>query len=113
MSGIVVREPALRWWAAIALLLTVWIAAESHNAETVVSGPRLWRDVVAAAVSVVVLGFYVQMLIECASDKKLPGKWLWFLFLLAMPVVSAFVFFMITRSARSEAPEGNAATASR
>src|SRR6266702_3832890 len=106
MSRIVVRESALRWWAAIALPLMVWIAAESQNAETVVSSSRIGRDVAAVAVSITVLGFYIQMLVECASAKKLPRKWLCFAFLLAMPVVSAFVFFMFTRSARCEALEG-------
>lgn len=53
-------------------------------------------------VVVIVVGFWLRMLIECATVRALRHKLLWLLSFLLLPIFSAFIYFATTRSIRAE-----------
>lgn len=107
-----------RMWARSALLvigvLAVFALLPSEVQEAIASwliavrssffGSLFIISIVIVSVALVI-GFYVAMLIECSSAKRLRWQPMWMLFLAFVPFASAFVYFSVTRKSKYFAKE--------
>jgi hypothetical protein len=96
----------LRIWAIAAMVMTagLWLVplemAQRLNALAI--GVSFWgfvgRVLVTTIILVIVLGFYLRMLWECGFEKSIRNRSPWLVFLLVIPIVSAFIYYWVTRS---------------
>jgi len=90
-------ERLLHWWASITIVvmgLTVIVPRGLVDTAVV----PLWLRVFGGMLGAVVATFYFRMLFECIFRSHVAHRALWIVFFLAMPVFSAIVYFMTTRS---------------
>lgn len=105
----------LRRWAVLAMVILGVLALlnllPSHMLSTIDNELSALKDspvgfaflaLVTLPATVVVAGFYFLMLVECGFAKRLPRQPAWLLFLVIVPLVSAFVYFYHTRSSRQD-----------
>lgn len=59
----------------------------------------LWAQALGGILGAITAGFYFRMLFECIVKRGISRRVLWIVFFLVMPVFSAIVYFMTTRSA--------------
>jgi hypothetical protein len=92
-------ETVLHWAAATSVVVLGLLAflPETLRARQLVGPPVNY--LIGAILGVTLVGFHFRMLFECARG----GRWTvgrigWLIFLLLLPVASAIVYFIFTRS---------------
>ena len=102
------QDSALRVWAlaamALVAVLMVLPADVMERGSSALLADRSFmglvlKTVITGTMLVVVLGFYLRMFWECGVAKDIRHRSAWLLFLIFVPIVSAFVYFWVTRSA--------------
>jgi hypothetical protein len=58
------------------------------------------KAMISGAILVLVLGFYLRMLFECGFGRDIPQRGAWLALLVMLPLVSAHIYFWVTRSSR-------------
>ena len=93
------KEILLHWAAAVSVLILGLLALfpEASRRTPTIGAP--WNYVFGAALGVTLVGFHFWMIVECVRG----GRWtlkrvLWLLFLLVLPIASAVIYFLFTRS---------------
>jgi heme/copper-type cytochrome/quinol oxidase subunit 4 len=93
------KEIVLHWAAALSVLVLGLLALfpEAARRTPIIGAP--WNYVFGAALGVTLTGFHFWMIIECVRG----GRWtlrrvLWLIFLFLLPVASAVIYFLFTRS---------------
>lgn len=91
-------ETVLHWAAAVNILMLGLLAIfpESWHGGHSIGAP--WSYVFGAALGVTVAGFHFRMLFECVRGQWTVVRVLWLLFLLLLPIASAVIYFLFTRS---------------
>ena len=92
-------EVVLHWAAAESIVVLGLLAflPESARRSPMVGEP--WTYMLGAVFGVTLAGFHFWMLIECARGGRWTiGRVLWLIFLLLLPIASAVVYFLFTRS---------------
>lgn len=91
------REIFVLVWAAISLTAIGFVAPFGYvfdlNPPTTVTGFILHMSTV-----LVVGGFYVYMFAECFRAKSLRRRFAWILLFVVVPILSAHIYFVVTRS---------------
>ena len=100
-------DTVLRIWAVAAMVIVavLWLMPVdmaqglSRLATTGSSlGGFVARLLVTVIILIVVLGFYLLMLWECGFAKNIRNRSVWLIVLLLLPILSAFIYFWVTRS---------------
>jgi len=58
----------------------------------------LWVQALGGILGGIADGFYFRMLLECILKRGISRRVLWIVFFLVMPIFSAIIYFMTTRS---------------
>lgn len=103
MKGMFSRELILRVWAVGSYLLIIFAAAGHQYVLDDSTESTILGDVAAASGSMIVLGFYFRMIADCIARRNVPRKWVWGLMFVVLPIASAPMYFMWTRSALKQA----------
>ena len=74
-------------------LIAVFPEALSYRIHETATG-----DFFSAALAIIIGGFYLRMILECLKQKADRHRALWLLFLIAIPIISGYVYFFITNS---------------
>jgi hypothetical protein len=100
-------EQNLRWWAISAAMIVVILSVLptrafralifALEAPTVIN--YVAKKLLAGIVLVVVLGFYLRMVFECGFARNIYHRGAWLTLLIIVPLVSAFIYYWVTRSA--------------
>ena len=93
------KEIVLHWAAAINVVVLGLLAFLPESARrTPTIGPP-WSYLLGAVLGVTLAGFHFWMFIECArNDRWTFSRVLWLIFLLILPIASAVIYFLFTRS---------------
>lgn len=93
------KEIMLHWAAAVSVLVLGLLALfpEASRRTPMIGAP--WNYVFGAVLGVTLAGFHFWMIIECVRG----GRWtlrrvLWLIFLFLLPIASAVIYFLFTRS---------------
>lgn len=97
------QDTRVRWWAGVALMLTVifyvFRSPIAHVLNTP-AGTHLFPKIAINVIMLaVVLGFYLRMLLECGFSRDVSKRGAWLILLIIVPVFSAFICYFVTRSA--------------
>jgi hypothetical protein len=92
-------ETVLHWAAAVsAVVLGLLAFLPEGLRERQLVGPPM-NYLIGAILGVTLVGFHFRMLFECVRGGRwTTGRVLWLIFLLLLPVASAIVYFLFTRS---------------
>lgn len=97
------QDARLKWWAVAALMLTaiffIFRASIADVFNTPASTYLLFKIAINIIMLGVVLGFYLRMLLECGFSRDVRRRGAWLTLLIAVPVLSAFIYYFVTRSA--------------
>jgi hypothetical protein len=97
-------EIVLHWAAAVNTVVLGLLAFLPQTARQVPAIDPPWSYLFGAVFGVTLAGFHFWMLIECARGGRwTAGRIFWLIFLLLLPIASALVYFMFTRSGRYDA----------
>lgn len=92
-------ETALFWAATIDIVLLGLLAASSNTTRQISEQIPVWGYFVGPPVGAVAAVFQFWMLFECAfGSRPVKQRGFWILFLMLVPMVSAIIYFMFTRS---------------
>lgn len=93
-------ETVLHWAAAVNVVVLGLLAIfpESWHEGHTIAAP--WSYLLGAAFGVTLAGFHFWMLIECVRGRWTAVRVLWLLFLLLLPIASAVIYFLFTRSCK-------------
>jgi hypothetical protein len=96
----------LRWWAISAMVIVGILAVfprETFNnltnlleASTIIN--FIVKTLITGSILFLVLGFYFRMLLECGFSRNVDHRGAWLTLLILVPLVSAFIYYWITRS---------------
>ena len=97
------QDARLKWWAIAALMLTAIFYVFRASLANVLNTPASTYLPFKIAINVimlgVVLGFYLRMLLECGFSRDVSRRGAWLILLIVVPVLSAFIYYFVTRSA--------------
>jgi len=103
LKEIVRSDAALRTWAYLAIFFIGLIYVLPDSALRLLTldtgGSILLKAAVALVLVVVVLGFYFAMFFECGFGKVIFFRGFWLVIFIFIPLISAFIYFFVTRSA--------------
>lgn len=93
------KEVALHWAAAMSILVLGLLALFPEASRRVPTIGPPWNYLFGAVLGLTLAGFHFWMIIECVRG----GRWtvrrvLWLFFLLSLPIASAVIYFLFTRS---------------
>jgi hypothetical protein len=96
----------LRWWAISAMVIVGILAVLPRgmfkNLTDLLEAPTVTNYIVetliSGAILFLVLGFYFRMLFECGFRRDVRHRGAWLTLLILVPLVSAFIYYWITRS---------------
>lgn len=98
------QDVRLKWWAVAALILTAIFFLLRDSIAGVFNTPVDTYLYLKIAINVimlgVVLGFYLRMLLECGFSRDVSRRGAWLFLLIVVPVLSAFIYYFVTRSVR-------------
>jgi hypothetical protein len=90
------KEAVQLWWAAGGVLVMGFIASFG-SLYRVYPPTTLLGFVLHATTLFIVGGFYLVMFAECVTRPR-RHRAFWIAFLIVLPILSAYIYFMVTRS---------------
>jgi len=87
----------LFYWACFGFALIAFVAVFPEILSKHAQQNDIWK-VASAILAVVIGGFYLRMIWDCLSAQHDPRRFLWLAFLIFIPVISAYIYFFVTRS---------------
>jgi cytochrome bd-type quinol oxidase subunit 2 len=102
------KEDSILRWLAIAgmVLIAIIVLIPGSFYEEVVARShtniviRISSDIVACAVFLAIMPFFLMMFFECGFSRHMHKRWIWLTLFFLVPLLSAYIYFFVTRSAR-------------
>lgn len=91
-------ERILHWAAAVSAVILGLLATfpQSWHERETIGAP--WSYLVGAILALTLVGFHLRMILECIRGPWTRTRILWLVFLFALPIAPALVYFLFSRS---------------
>jgi hypothetical protein len=93
------RELIFRWAAAVNVVVLGLLALFPYASRNVAIIGEPWNYLLGAVLAVVLAGFHFSMMVDCVQRSRgVLRTLLWVIFLIVLPIASAVVYFIFSRS---------------